>query len=255
MKIINKLIRLILILPIGILSGIIATFVLHLLLVNTLSHFVTPYPQLPERILTPFAFCIFFVLGGSMVSPFNKSKTAILLFALQLTLIQLLIFLIEYKINWFGKILEYKEGGLPTYLAIIGCYIGFFLTSKQDADIDSNELEDNKKGEVLMHLIFALAFTLCIYNDYFRTIIFAILFLFMALMLYFTFKDKLYTSIRMIMLIIRDCIFLSLYLIGLVLKEKGVIISFFCLSLTIIGLFIIGLSNKEKSAIKTIHSQ
>ena len=254
MKIINKLIRLILIFPIGILSGIIATFVLHLLLVSTLTHFVTPYPQFPERILTPFAFCIFFVLGGSMVSPFNKSKTAILLFALQLTLIQLFIFLIEYKINWFGKILEYKEGGLPTYLAIIGGYIGFYLTSKQDVDIDSNEIKVDKKGEVLIHLIFALAFTLCIYNDYFRTIIFAILFLLMSLMLYFTFKDKLYTSTRMIILIIRDCIFLSLYLIGLILKEKGVLISFFCLLLTIIGLFIIALSKKEKTAIQTSES-
>jgi hypothetical protein len=255
MKIINKLIRLILILPIGILSGIIATFVLHLLLVNTLSHFVNPYPQLPERILTPFAFCMSFVFGGSIVSPFNKSKTAILLFAFQLALIQLFIFLIEYKINWFGKILEYKEGGLTTYLAIIGGYLGFYITSKQDVNINSNELKDDKKSEVSIHLIIALAFTLCIYNDYFRTIIFAILFLLMSLMLYFTFKDKLYTSTRMIILIIRDCIFLSLYLIGLIMKEKGLIISFFCLSLTIIGLFIIAFSKKEKTAIQTIESQ
>lgn len=251
MRVINKAIRLILILPIGVLSGIIATFVLHLFLVNTLSHFVTPYPQFPERVLTPFAFCAFFVFGGSLVSPFNKSKTAILLFALQLTLIQLFIFLIEYKINWFGKILEYKEGGLPSYLAIIGGYIGLYLTSKQDVDIDSNEIKVDKKGEVLIHLIFALAFTLCVYNDYFRTIIFAILFLFMSSMLYFTFKDKLYTSTRMIILIIRDCIFLSLYLIGLILKEKGVLISFLCLFLTILGLYIIAFSKKEKTAIQT----
>lgn len=249
MRVINKAIRLLLILPIGVLSGIIATFILHLFLVNTLSHFVTPYPQFPERILTPFAFFVFFVFGGSIVSPYKKSKTAILLFALQLTLFQIFIFLIEYKINWFEKILEYKEQGLPTYLAIIGGYIGFYLTSMQDVDIDSNEIKVDYKGEVFIHLIFALAFTLCVYNDYFRTIIFAILFLFMSLMLYFTFKNKLYTSTRMIILIIRDCIFLSLYLIGLILKEKGVLISFFCLLLTIIGLFIIALSKKEKTAI------
>ena len=254
MRVINKAIRLILILPIGVLSGIIATFVLHLFLVNTLSHFVTPYPQFPERVLTPFAFCAFFVFGGSLVSPFNKSKTAILLFAFQITLIEIFIFLIQYKIDWFGKVLEYNEQGLPTYLAIIGGYVGFYLLSKRDTNIDSNELKDYKKGEVLLHLVFALAFTLCIYNDYFRAIIFTILFLFMSLMLYFTFKDKLYTSTRMIILIIRDCIFLSLYLFGLILKEKGVLISFLCLFLTILGLYIIAFSKKEKTAIQTSES-
>jgi hypothetical protein len=255
MRYISKGIRLILILPTGVLSGIIATFILHLLLVNTLSHFVTPYPQFPERILTPFAFCIFFVLGGSMVSPFNKSKTAILLFTLQLTLIQLLIFLIEYKINWFGKILEYKEGGLPTYLAIIGGYIGFYLTSKQDVNINLNELKDDKKGEVSIHLVSAIIFNLCIYNDSLRSILFSILLLLSSVSLYFTIKDKLYSSTRLVFQIIRDCLLVCLYLIGLILKEKGVLISFFCLLLTIIGLFIIAFSKKKETVIQANVSQ
>ena len=250
MKIINKLIRLILILPIGILSGIIATFVLHLLLVNTLSHFVTPYPQLPERILTPFAFCTFFVFGGSIVSPFNKSITAILLFAFQITLIEIFIFLIQYKIDWFGKVMEFNEQGLPTYLAIIGGYIGFYLTSKQDVDIDSNELKDDKKGEVSIHLVSAIIFNLCIYNDSLRSILFSILLLLSSVSLYFTIKDKLYSSTRMVFLIIRDCLLVCLYLTGLILKEKGVLISFFCLLLTIIGLFIIAFSKKKETVIQ-----
>jgi hypothetical protein len=250
MRLINKAIRLLLILPIGVLSGIISTFILHLFLVNTLSHFVTPYPQFPERVLTPFAFCVFFVFGGSIVSPFNKSKTAILLFALQITLIQIFIFLIQYKIDWFGKILEIKDQGIPTYLAIIGGYIGYYLTSKQNVDIDSNELKDDKKGEVSIHLVSAIVFNLCIYNDSLRSILFSILLLLSSVSLYFTIKDKLYSSTRLVFLIIRDCLLVCLYLIGLILKEKGVLISFFCLLLTIIGLFIIAFSKKEKTAIQ-----
>ena len=90
------------ILPISLLAGMLSSFPLHWILKNTLSNsyspLITPYPELPERILTPFAMALTFVCVSSWIAPEHKFKTAILFAVIWILGIVNMFVLLDYGI-------------------------------------------------------------------------------------------------------------------------------------------------------------
>lgn len=77
------------VLPGAAVCGFLSTFALHWVLYGTLtaSGVVEPYPELPERLLTPFAVALAFVWAGSRIAPSRKVETAAVLFGAWLLLV------------------------------------------------------------------------------------------------------------------------------------------------------------------------
>ena len=87
----------IIILPGSFLAGIIILFPVHWILYSTLSHFIEPYPEMPERILGPMATSFIMVKTASHLAPSHKKIVAIIMATI-------LIFIIG-----FGLALGYFE--------------------------------------------------------------------------------------------------------------------------------------------------
>src|SRR5690242_11013825 len=85
-KHLKNIMRWILVLPGSILLAVLALILLHLFLYSTLTQFITPYPEFPERALTPFTFAMTLVWGGYQIAPSSKFRVAIILFALSIFL-------------------------------------------------------------------------------------------------------------------------------------------------------------------------
>lgn len=128
--------RWIAILPGALLAAILATVVLHLILYITLTKFVTPYPELPERILTPFVISAIFIWAGNEIAPNYKNTTAIILFGLWLFLAGGFIFLTLTDSSWFGKKLYFQAGGIAPIMAIVGALFGVYKARKSNNDKD-----------------------------------------------------------------------------------------------------------------------
>ncbi len=68
--------RWIAVLPAAILGAVLLIFPLHWVLYLSLRHVIEPYPELPERILTPVVVAAGFVWLGTKVAPSHKIMTA-----------------------------------------------------------------------------------------------------------------------------------------------------------------------------------
>jgi hypothetical protein len=64
------------VLPVAILGGVALIFPLHWVLYLSLRHLIEPYPELPERILTPVVVAAGFIWLGAKVAPSHKLMTA-----------------------------------------------------------------------------------------------------------------------------------------------------------------------------------
>lgn len=232
----NKLIiiiRWIILIPLAILSGITILFPLHWILIYTFNNFVTPYPELPERLLSPFVFSLTFVLSGSFIAPKYKFYTSVFLFSISMILSGILIWGLLNNIKWFGSTLELQYGGVPFYLSIVGSFIGLYIVSKKfkDFDTDSNSLFK----EIVVNIITTLIFIFCIYNPTFRFIIFILILIMGFYQMISSFREKLYNTIKMKLKLVYELIFITALLIGVVNKNAGLTVSFICLVLTIFG--------------------
>lgn len=228
-----NIIRWILVLPMSIIAAIIILFPLHWILIFTLNHFVTPYPELPERLLTPFVFSLTFILTGSLIAPKYKFYTSVFLFTISMILSGILIWVLLNNIMWFGSTLELQYGGVPFYLSIVGSFIGLYIVSKEfkNFDTDSNSLFK----EILVNIITSLIFIFCIYNPTFRFIIFILILIMGLYQMISSFRERLYNTIKMKLRLVYELIFITALLIGVVNKNAGLIVSFICLVLTIFG--------------------
>ena len=118
------------VLPGALLAGVIALFPLHFILYNTLSHFVEPYPELPERVLTPFVIAGVFVWAGSLIAPEFKIEASVALFGLWLFLVGGFAFLTFHGANWMGGQLYFRGRGLATLMAVVGAIAGLYFARK-----------------------------------------------------------------------------------------------------------------------------
>ena len=111
----NTVIRWIVLLPSAIVVAFLISFPLRIVLYTTLSNFIEPYPELPERLLFPFFASMVFIWIGSKVAPSRKLLVANLLMILwivlllifphrikliiQILLVLLILILNQYQIN------------------------------------------------------------------------------------------------------------------------------------------------------------
>jgi hypothetical protein len=217
----------------SIVTAIVILFPLHWILIYTFYNFITPYPELPERLLTPFIFSLTFILTGSLIAPKYKFYTTVFLFSISMILSSILIWVLLNNLMWFGSNLEMQYGGVPFYLSIVGSFIGLYVVSKKfkDFDTDSNSLFK----EIVVNIITSLIFIFCIYNPTFRFIIFILILIMGLYQMISSFKERLYNTIKMKFKLLYDLIFIIALLIGLVNKNAGMKVSFICLVLTIFG--------------------
>jgi hypothetical protein len=121
------------VLPASVLTGFLATFPLHWILYQTLtgSGIVEPYPELPERLLTPFAVCLGFVWGGARVAPEFKFETAITFFGVAMLVLGGFVFLAVFGERWMGARLSIYGYGMGPLLAIAGAVTALYLVRKE----------------------------------------------------------------------------------------------------------------------------
>jgi hypothetical protein len=234
----NKLIiitRWIFLIPLAILSGIAMLFPLHWILINTLSHFITPYPELPERILSPFVFSLTFVISGSKIAPNYKFYTSVFLFLIFMILTGVLIWFTSNNIMWFGKTLELNNGGVPFYLSIIGSFLGVYLASKDFNNVQPGYKSDEIFKELAPSIIFFLLFIFCIFNPSFRFFAFLLYFILIVSFLIFSIKNNLYTTFKLKFKLVYEVLFSIALLIGLINKDFGLIVSYVSLILITVG--------------------
>ena len=119
------------VLPISIIAGVLITFPVHWGLYQTLSGgdspLVSPYPELPERILQPFFSALTIVWVSSLIAPKYKFKTSVTLAVIWIFIVCVLFYLgyssenIQMNLN---------AGGLPIISGIIGSFVGVYLVKK-----------------------------------------------------------------------------------------------------------------------------
>ncbi|HEY8661629.1 MAG TPA: hypothetical protein VIL78_21515 [Hanamia sp.] len=138
-----KWLRWISVTPGGIIVGIISTFLLHLILYFSLTNFVHPYPEFPERVLTPFIFSSTFIWAGCEIAPHHKLKTGIILFALLIFFSGGLIISTLTQGKWFGHSMYLQGNGVAPVMGIIGAFLGLYLVRKK--------IKDGAYGDVDLH--------------------------------------------------------------------------------------------------------
>jgi hypothetical protein len=102
------------VLPGSVLAGVLMTIPLHLVLYSTLSNFIDPVPELPERVLTPL------VIGATIV-----------LFGLWMLLLGGSVALTLFAVNIQGRRLFFQGGGLAPVMAFAGGLVGLLIARKQ----------------------------------------------------------------------------------------------------------------------------
>jgi len=123
------------VLPISLLAGLLVDFPVHWFLYRTLSGgdnpFITPYPELPERILAPFLRALVIVWLGSLIAPEHKFKTAVILATLW-------IFgaVVSFVLGYLGfhtdsVQLNLTAGGLPVIMGVVGAVFGLYLVKRK----------------------------------------------------------------------------------------------------------------------------
>jgi len=121
-------IRWILVIPAAIVATILSVFPLHLVLFQTLtgSGFIEPYPELPERLLTPFVGAIAFVWFGSWVAPNKQLFTAKILTG---------VWIGGFIATWLfipdSFELNHGLGAMGALMSLLGAVCGFIITERK----------------------------------------------------------------------------------------------------------------------------
>jgi hypothetical protein len=121
------------VIPGALLAGILSTFPLHLALYYTLTQFIDPYPQLPERILTPGVIAGTFVWAGAKIAPARKIETGIVLFGLWMLLLGGSLAVALFHVEIGNRQIDLQYGGLGNVASFIGAVVGF-LIAKNEAE-------------------------------------------------------------------------------------------------------------------------
>jgi hypothetical protein len=254
-KSIQNLLRWIVVLPGCILAGILATFLLHFLLYLTLTKFVTPYPEFPERALTPFVIAITFIWYGCQIAPAHKLKVGITLFAVWIFFAGGLIMSTLTGGKWFGKTMYFEAKGIAALLSIAGAFVGLYLVWRKNAIKEpkvvnvpelANEAEIEAEvtasknsfydrfGTDIFNLIFVTLFTWCLFYTTAKQVIFIILLILNLIFLFFSFKEKLYSTKTMKLNMAKNGLMVCLLALGLFNSTIGFYVAYLCL---LLGLF------------------
>ena len=126
--------RWIAVLPGAFLAMLLSSFPLHLVLYQTLtgSGIVEPYPEAPERILSPLAATLAFIWAGSRIAPSRKMETAVVLFGTMLLASGAFIGIFASGGHYLGQSLSLRFGGLPIVAGIAGAFIGLYIAYNEN---------------------------------------------------------------------------------------------------------------------------
>ncbi len=119
------------VLPGSVLAGLLMTVPLHLVLYNTLSNFIDPVPELPERVLTPLVIGATIVWSGARIAPGRKMETAVVLFGLWMLLLGGSVALTLFAVNLRGRQLFFQGGGLAPVMALVGGFVGLWIARNE----------------------------------------------------------------------------------------------------------------------------
>lgn len=128
---INYWLRWLAVLPGALIAGLLSTFLLRFVLFQTLTNFIEPYPEFPERALTPFAISLTFIWIGCEIAPEYKLKTGISLLTLWLLLSAYFIFLTFTGDSWNGNELFFQAGGVSPIMGIVGSFVGLYIVKRK----------------------------------------------------------------------------------------------------------------------------
>ena len=123
--------RWIAVLPAALLGMILSAFPLHFILYQTLSGWIEPYPETPERVLLPLVAAAVFVWVGARVAPHHKTETAVALFGLWLLFLGVAVGILLTGGNFGGMQFTAQGGGLAPMMALIGAALGLYIVRKQ----------------------------------------------------------------------------------------------------------------------------
>ena len=119
------------VLPGGLLGGLLLLFPLRLALVNTLRGWVDPYPEMPERLLTPFVIAAGFIWLGARIAPDRKAETAVALFGLWLFVAGATVALSLSNANVGGRSFYMHGGGIAPILGVVGSVVGLLAARRE----------------------------------------------------------------------------------------------------------------------------
>lgn len=119
------------VLPGALLGGLLATIPLRLVLYSTLRSFVEPYPELPERLLTPLVIATCFVWSGARIAPSRKLYTAVILFGLWMVILGATVAFTLFVGEFRGRQVTFQLGGLSAAMAFAGGVIGVLIVQNQ----------------------------------------------------------------------------------------------------------------------------
>lgn len=239
------------VLPISIVAGILVTFPVHWVLYRTLSGgdspFITPYPELPERVLSPFFSSLVIVWVGSKIAPAHKFITAIILAAIWIFFAGVTFTMAYFGVH-LGKFQYYLiGGGLPVIMGVVGSIVGLYqvrniLKGERQVVIEEKEIALEEKVENstntyqtdLLNLLFIGIFVLSLYYVIVRNIFFVFLLCFNVFLIIFSLREKLYTTVIMKISLAKNIVLAVVLLIGLLNQTLGLYATVFCLGLQII---------------------
>lgn len=120
------------VLPASVLAFILSLFVLRFVLYQTLtgSGLVEPYPEFPERTLTPLVGWAAFIWSGAWAAPKHKFVTALVLFSIWLLTLVFILAVIRGVVMGDHEF-YFRDGGVGILMSIIGAFGGLFIVDKQ----------------------------------------------------------------------------------------------------------------------------
>jgi hypothetical protein len=123
------------VLPISLIAGVLVDFPVHWVLYQTLSGgdnpFITPYPELPERILAPFFRALVIVWISALIAPEHKFKTAVILATLWIFGAGA-TFVLGY-LGFHTDNIQHNltVSGLPIIMGVVGAVVGLYIVKKK----------------------------------------------------------------------------------------------------------------------------
>lgn len=127
------------VLPGAMLAGILVLFPLHWALYLTLINFVRPYPDLPERMLTPLVIAPVFIWAGSRIAPQYRVETAVGLFGIWMALLVGVVYLTLSDGTFMGRRPYFQGSRIVPVAALIGGFVGLYMVRKESTETEVNE--------------------------------------------------------------------------------------------------------------------
>jgi hypothetical protein len=129
--------RWILLIPAALFAGLLADFPLHWILYGTLRSFIDPYPELPEKVLSPFVHASVMVFVGYLIAPEHKMKTAIIIAALWIFGAGVAFAMGFFELNIGGNQLTLSYYGAPVIMGAVGALVGLYVAKNKDNIFDT----------------------------------------------------------------------------------------------------------------------